>query len=124
MLARRGQRWPLRWREPPCGAKRDVSRLGRRLRGRCCARLLQATLASTLARATLWPGPTRLLLGEAATKRWLLITLALPTLWRGSTRLLLRTAAARSLPCSLNAGSAGFYAGASHPVARGGACAA
>jgi hypothetical protein len=58
---------------------------------RCCAGPTQATLASTLARATLWRRPTR---------------------------LLLRAAAASSLPCSLNAGSAGFYAGASHPVAR------
>jgi len=71
----------LRWREPPCGARRRVCCLGRRLQDRCCARSTQATLASTLVQATLW---------------------------RGSTRLLLRAATARSRPCSLDAGSAGF----------------
>ena len=67
-------------REPPCGGRR-VCCLGRRFQDRCCARSTQATLASTLAQATLW---------------------------RGSTRLLLTAAAARSRPCSLDAGSAGF----------------
>ena len=49
VLARRGlQRWLLRWRAPPCGARR-------RLRGRRRARSTRAAaLASTLARATLW----------------------------------------------------------------------
>jgi len=74
-----------------CGARPSVCCLGRRLRGRCCACSTRTVLASTLARATLW---------------------------RKAARVLLRAAAARSLPCSLDAGSAGFYAGASHPVAR------
>ena len=76
VLARRGQRWLLRWREPSCGARRTC--LGRRREPSCGARHQVCCLE----------------------------------------------VASRSLPCSLDAGSAGFYAGASHPVARGGACAA
>ena len=74
-----------------------MCRLGRQLQGRCRARSTRAALASTLARATLW---------------------------REAARVLSRAAAARSLPCSLDAGSAGSYARPSHPVARGGVCAA
>ena len=50
-------------------------------------------------------------------QRWLCM-LARATLWRKAARVLPRAAASRSLLCSLNAGDAGFYAGASHPVAR------
>ena len=50
-------------------------------------------------------------------QRWL-STLARATLWRKAARVLPRAAASRSLLCSLNAGNAGFYAGASLPVAR------
>ena len=122
----RGQRWLLRWREPPCGAKRRVCCLGWRFQGRCCARSTQATLASTLARASLWRGSTRLLLERRlqdpcharSTRAALASTLARATLWREAARVLPRAAALRSLLCSLNAGNAGFYAGASHPVAR------
>ena len=94
--------------------------------GRCCARSTQATLASTLARASLWRGSTRLLLERRlqdpcharSTRAALASTLARATLWREAARVLPRAAALRSLLCSLNAGNAGFYAGASHPVAR------
>ena len=97
VLAQRRQRWLLRWREPPCGAGRRDCCLGRRLQARCRARLTRAALA---------------------------FTLALATLWRKAARVLPRAAASVLPLCSLNAGSAGLYAGASHPVARGGACAA
>jgi len=50
--------------------------------------------------------------------------LARTTVWREAARVLPRVAAAELLPCSLDAGCAGFYAGARHGVARGGACAA
>ena len=147
MLARRGLRWPLRWREPPYGARRRVCCLGRRLQGRCCTRSTQATLAFTLARATLWREQTRLLLRAAATRPLPcsldagsagFYTLARAILWREAhasdggashpvapgIKCAAKKVASRSLPCLLNAGSAGFYAGASHPVALGGACAA
>ena len=65
--------------------------LGRQLQCCRCARSTRAALASTLARATLW---------------------------REAAHVLPRAAASRSLVCSLNAGNAGFYAGASLPVAR------
>ena len=71
--------------------------LGWRQLGRRPARSTRAALASTLARATVW---------------------------RGAARVLPRVAAAELLPCSLDAGCAGFYAGARHGVARGGTCAA
>mgnify|MGYP006932667373 FL=1 len=51
-------------------------------------------------------------------------TLARATLWHKAARVLPRAMASRSLLCSLDAGDAGLYAGASHQVARGGACAA
>ena len=56
-------------------------------------------------------------------QRWLCM-LARATLWRKAARVLPRAAASRSLLCSLEAGNAGFYAGASHPVARADATAA
>ena len=56
-------------------------------------------------------------------QRWLCM-LARATLWRKAARVLPKAAASRSLLCSLNAGDAGFYAGASHPMARVGAIAA
>ena len=62
-----------------------MCRLGRRLQGRCHARSTRAALASTLACALLW---------------------------REAVRVPPRTATARSLPCSLDAGCVGFYAGA------------
>jgi hypothetical protein len=65
--------------------------------GRRPARSMRAALASTLARATVW---------------------------REAARVLPRVAIAGPSPCSLNAGCAGFYAGARHGVARGGTCAA
>jgi hypothetical protein len=71
--------------------------LGWRQLGCCPARLMRTALASTLARATVW---------------------------RGGARMLPRVAAAEPSPCSLDAGCAGFYAGARHGVARGGTCAA
>jgi len=137
----------LRWQEPPCGARRRVCCLGQRLQGRCCARSTQVALASKLARAILWrkahvsgggashplaPGtssvlPRRWLQGRCharLTRAALASTLALATLWRKAARVLPRAMALRSLPCSLGAGCAGLYAGASHPVAQGGACAA
>ena len=80
-LGRQLQRWPLRWRAPPCGTRPRVCCLGRWLQGRCRARSTRATLASTLARATPW---------------------------REAARVLPRAAASRSLLCSLNAGNAGF----------------
>ena len=51
-------------------------------------------------------------------------TLARATVWRGVAHVLPRVAAAELLPCLLDAGCAGFYAGARHSVARGGTCAA
>ena len=65
--------------------------LGRRLLGRRRARSTRAALASTLAVATLW---------------------------REAARVLPRMTAARSSPCSLCAGCAGFNAGGRHVVAR------
>jgi len=64
----------------------------------CChARSMRAALDSTLARA-------------------------MP--WREAAHVMPPVAAAELLPCSLDAGCAGFYAGARHGVARGGTCAA
>ena len=97
LLARRGLRWLLRWRAPRCGERRHVCCLGWRQLSRRPARSTRAALASTLARATVW---------------------------REAARVLPRVAAAGPSPCSLNAGCAGFYAGARHGVARGGTCAA
>jgi len=71
--------------------------LGWRQLSCCPARSLRAALASTLARATVW---------------------------REAARVLPRVAAAGPSPCSLDAGCAGFYAGARHGVARGGTCTA
>ena len=71
--------------------------LGRQRQCRCRARSTRAALASTL---------------------------ALATLWREAACVLPRAAASRSLLCSLNAGDAGLYAGASLPVARVNAIAA
>ena len=71
--------------------------LGWRQLGRRPARSMRTALASTLARATVW---------------------------REAARVLPRVAAAGPSPCSLDAGCAGFYAGARHGVARGGTCAA
>ena len=97
LLARCGLRWLLRWRAPRCGEGRHVCCLGWRQLSRRPARSTRAALASTLARATVW---------------------------RGAARVLPRVAAAGPSPCSLDAGCAGFYAGARHGVARGGTCAA
>jgi len=97
LLARCGMRWLLRWRAPRCGERRHMCCLGWRQLDCCHARLMRAALASTLACATVW---------------------------RGAARVLPRVAAAGLLPCSLDAGCAGFYAGARHGVARGGTCAA
>jgi len=44
--------------------------------------------------------------------------------WREAAHVMPPVAAAELLPCSLDAGCAGFYAGARHGVARGGSCAA
>ena len=71
--------------------------LGWRQLSRRPARSMRAALASTLARATVW---------------------------REAARVLPRVAAAEPSPRSLDAGCAGFYAGARHGVARGGTCAA
>ena len=90
-------RWLLRWRAHYSGAGRQECRLGQLLQGRCHARWSRAVLASRLARVFLW---------------------------REAARVPPRPAAARSLQCSLDAGGAGFYAGAHLTIARGGACAA
>ena len=95
MLARRGLCWLLRWRAPYSGARRRVCRRGLRLQGRCQARSTRAALASTLACAFLW---------------------------REAARVPPRAAAARSLPCSLDAGGAGFYAEAPYSGARRRVC--
>jgi hypothetical protein len=96
-LARRGLRRLLRWRASSCGAGRHMCLLGRRRLGRRCGRSARAAPASTLARVTVWREMARVLPQPAA---------AWPSL-----RL-------------LDAGCAGFYAGARHGVARGGTCAA
>jgi hypothetical protein len=96
-LARCGLCWLLRWRAPRCGERRHVCCLGWRQLSRHPARSTRAALASTLARATVW---------------------------REAAHVLPRVVAAEPSPCSLNAGCAGFYAGARHGVARGGTCAA
>ena len=49
-------------------------------------------------------------------------TLARATVWRETARPMTTAAAAWPWPCSLDAGYAGFYAGARHGVARDGAC--
>jgi hypothetical protein len=85
------------WRAPRCGERRHMCCLGWRQLSRHPARVMRAALASTLARATVW---------------------------REAARMLPRVAEAELLPCSLDAGCAGFYAGARHGVARGGTCAA
>jgi len=91
-----GRRWLLRWRAPRCGERRHVCCLGWRQLGRRPARSMRAALASTLVRATVW---------------------------REAARVLPRVAAAELLPCLLDAGCAGSYAGARHGLARGGTCA-
>jgi hypothetical protein len=96
-LAWRGRRRLLRWRASRCGARRHVCCLRRRRLGRRCARSTRIAPASTLARVTLW---------------------------REEARVLLQAAAAWPLLHSLDAGSAGSWAGARHGVARGGTCAA
>ena len=95
-LARRGLRWLVRWRAPRCGARRRVGCRGRWLCGRRRARSTMAALACELARATVWCGVAR---------------------------LLPRAAAVRPPSCSLDAGCAGWYAGARHGVVRGSATA-
>jgi hypothetical protein len=97
-LARRGQRWLLGWRASRCGAGRHMCRLRRRWLGRCCARSARAAPASTLARVTVWRDVARMPPQAAA-------------------------AASPSLR-SLGAGCPGSWAGARHPVAWGGTCAA
>ena len=96
LLARCGLRWLLRWRAPRCGERRHVCCLGWRQLGRRPARSMRAALASTLVRATVW---------------------------REAARVLPRVAAAELLPCLLDAGCAGSYAGARHGLARGCTCA-
>ena len=96
-LARRGQRRLLGWRALRCGAGRHVCRLRERRLGRCCARSARAAPAPTLARVTVW---------------------------RGAAHVSPQAAAAWPSLRSLDAGSAGFYAGTRHGVARGGTCAA
>jgi len=97
LLARCGLRWLLRWCAPRCGERRHVCCLGWRQPSCCPACSMRAALAPTLARATVW---------------------------REAARVLPRVAAAELLPCLLDAGCAGFYAGARQGVARGGTCAA
>jgi len=97
LLARCRLRWLLRWRAPRCGERRHVCCLGWRQLDCCHARSMRAALASRLARAMVW---------------------------RETAHVLPRVAAAGLLQCSLDAGCAGFYAGARHVVARGGTCAA
>ena len=96
-LARRGLRRLLRWRASRCGARWHMCCLRRRRLGRRCARSARAAPASTLARVTVW---------------------------REEARVLPQAAAAWLSLHSLDAGSAGFYAGARLSVARGGTCAA
>ena len=140
MLARRGQRWLLRWREPPCGAKRRVGCLER-----CGFETLLCSLDAGSAgfyasashpvwrEATLCGARRRVLLPRAAASGPPLCSLDIGNagFYAGASQPVARTAhvlpraaALRSLPCSLDAGSAGLYAGARHPVARGGACTA
>jgi len=96
-LTRRGQRRLLRWHASRCGARRHLCCLRQwRLRCRCAC--------ST--RAALAPGLARM------------------TVWRGTAHVPPQAAAAWPLLRSLDAGCAGFYAGARHGVARGGTCAA
>jgi len=96
-LAWRGLRRLLRWRASRCGARRHMCCLSRRRLGRRCACSTRAAPASTLARVTVW---------------------------RRAARVPPQVAAAWPLLRSLDAGCAGFYAGARHGVARGGTCAA
>ena len=92
LLARRGLRWLLRWRAPQCGARLHVCGLRRRRSGRCPARSSRATLAPTLARASVRC--------EAA-------------------RVQSQAAAPWPSPCSLVAGCAGSYASAHLGKVRG-----
>ena len=96
-LARRGLRLLLRWRASRCGARRHVCCLRLRRLGRRRARSARALQASTLARVTVW---------------------------REAARVPPQVAAAWLSLRSLGVGSAGFYAGARHGVARGCTCAA
>jgi hypothetical protein len=97
LLARRGLRRLPRCRASQCGARRHVCRLRRRRLGCRCARSTRAAPASTLPRVTVW---------------------------REVARVPPQAAAALLSLRSLDAGCAGFYAGARHAVARGGTCAA
>jgi len=131
-LARRGLRRLLRWRASRCGARRHVCRLGRRRLGRCCARSARAAPASTLARVTVWREAARVppqaavvwLVALAQRKLRRLPTLARVTVCREAARVPAQAAAAWPSLRLLDAGCAGFYAGARHGVARGGTCAA
>jgi len=96
-LAWRGLRRLLRWRASRCGARRHVCRLRQQRLGRRCARSTRAAPAPTLARVTVW---------------------------REAARAPPQASAALLSLRSLDAGCAGFYAGARHGVARGGICAA
>ena len=95
-LARRGLCRLLRWRASRCGARRHMCCLSRRRLGRRCARSARAAPASTLARVSVWCEVARL--PPQAVTAWPLLR-------------------------SLDAGCAGFYAGARRGVARGGTCA-
>jgi len=82
----------LGWRASRCGAGRHMCPLRRRRLGRCCTRLTRAAPAPELARVTVW---------------------------REAARVLPQAVTARPLLHLLDAGCAGFYAGARHGVARG-----
>ena len=94
---------------------REVSVIGWQQLGCCHARSMRAVLAST---RQLSRHPAR------STRAALASTLARTTVWQEAARVLPRVAAAEPSPRSLDAGCAGFYAGARHGVARGGTCAA